>query len=90
MLPSVEDLTALLEPKVKETIREEVTGLMVNLRQDIVQLVKEQAVPLNSTFQEKLNKLVRLPEILTFLSNNANNANGDAGVIVGPSTSRPP
>ncbi|KLO12585.1 hypothetical protein SCHPADRAFT_407082 [Schizopora paradoxa] len=94
MLPSLEDLAALLEPKVKESIREEVTELMVNLRQDIVQLVKDQAVPLNTTFQEKLNKLVRLPEILMFLSNNAaaaNNNNGEAGGAVGSSsTSRPP
>lgn len=92
MMPSLEDLTALLEPKVKETIREEVMGMMVNLRAEIVQLVKEQSVPLNSTFQDKLGKLVRLPEVLMYLSNNnSNNVNGEAGGVVGPSsTSRPP
>jgi len=86
MMPSLEDLAALLEPQVKDSIREDVMGMMSKLRTEIVQLVQDQAVPLNSTFQEKLSKLTRLPEVLLFLS-----SNGDAGALGSPSgASRPP
>ena len=89
LVPSLEDLSALLEPKVKESIREEVMGMMSTLRNEIIHIVQTQAAPLNESFNEKLNKLSRLPEIMMFLHNGEQQLN--AGKASSSSTvSRPP